>query len=163
MIKYKMPANQRSFAQTPSTTYVVTNGSNNNNGVYFYSQADVDTWYLANRQYIQKVGSLYLINGTSTGSRFIDVVTGSNGRSQLEHELNNIDDRKTIRDMGREVIIGNNVEPRLLVLRRVQEYNSSTTGGMSGNPAKTGFVVIENNCSDLGGDIGRFTVRVARI
>jgi len=131
-------------------------------GAYFYNATDIDAWYAANQANIQKLGSLYIIRGTTSGTTFKDVLLGDNGATELDHTNPNISDRKAIKDMGKEVIIGNGVESRLLVLRLVQEYVTSSEGGTL-DPASTGYVVTENNCSDLQGNTGRFTVRVARV
>jgi hypothetical protein len=130
-------------------------------GAAFYGQADIDTWYAANASKINKLGSLYIINGTAPGSTFVDVLTGQNGATRLEYNLSpsRIEDRKSLTDMGKEIIIGNYINSRILVLRRVQLYVDSTLGG--GNV--TGYVVSENNADDLQGNLGRFVVKVARV
>jgi hypothetical protein len=131
-------------------------------GAYFYSDSDVDTWYAANEGKIVKSGSIYIIPGTTSGSTFYDVLTGNGGATQLEHSLSTLDQRKTLRDMGKDIIIGNSVESRLFVLRRVQRYIPFAAGGAT-DPDYTGYVVVENNAEDLFGNTGRYTVRVARI
>ena len=131
----------------------------------FYSDADIETWYQANISKITRVGSMFLINGTTSGNRFADVVDGINGSSpQLEHSLPSIaDDRKTITDGGKEILIGTTAEPRLLVLRRALRYGSQATGGASNLASDVGYVITENNSLELNGNIGRFTVRFARV
>lgn len=157
-----MTSTETRFAQNVTRNFVVTNSASTGNGVYFFDEADVDTWYAANKSAINKLGSIYIIPGTTSGKTLVDVLQGNNGASSLAHNLANISDRKTLKDMGKEVIIGNSVDTRLLVLRRVQIPVGSLTG-VPTNPDYTGYVVVENNCDDLGTNAGRFTVKVARI
>ena len=159
-----MSSTLSSFAQPVTRKFVVTpNIDNGENGVYFYSQSDIDNWYAANRSVIKKSGSVYIINGTAAGTTFVDVLIGLGGATALDHTLSRIDERKTIKDMGKDVIIGTSAESRLLVLRRVQKYAGSEIASSPTDPAYTGYVVVENNAEDLQGNTGRFTVRVARI
>jgi hypothetical protein len=152
-----------SFAQPVTRTFVVTpNTDNTETGVYFYAASDIDTWYTSNASVVKKVGDVYTIDGTGNND-FQNVLTGDGPGAALNHTLNNIDQRKTLRDMGKEVIIGTSSEPRLLVLRRVQKYANAANASSPVDPAYTGYVVIENNAEDLQGNTGRFTVRVARI
>ena len=64
--------------------------------------------------------------------------------------------------MGKEIVIGNRTIARLFVLRRVQVYTNSGDSGTL-NAGDTGYVVVENNAYDLGSNIGRFNIKVARI
>jgi hypothetical protein len=137
--------------------------TNEGNGAYFYSQDDINTWYAANASKIQKLGTTrYLITGTASGSTFADVLRGNNGATALEHTLPNIDQRKTMKDMGKEILFGDGDDARLLVLRKVQSYSPAAEGGPT-NTDYTGYVVVENNAEDLGGNVGRFVVKVARV
>jgi hypothetical protein len=150
------------FAQPLTRSFVVIQSSNEN-GAYFFDEADIDNWYTANKNLIQKIGSLYIIPGKTSGTTFYDVLRGENGASELEVNLNRINQRRTLVDLGKEVIIGNTVDSRLLVLRRVQRPILSDEGNAT-DADYTGYVVVENNTEDLGADTwGRFTVRVARI
>ena len=163
-----MSSVRRSLAQNLTRTFVVTQNSNtDNNGAYFFADDDVDVWYAANAAKIIKTGNVYIIPGTATADAFVSVVDGDDGNTRLggdnTGDIGIISDRKSLKDFGTEVVIGNLAEPRLLVLRRIQQYAPSTNGGRSGDPSLTGYVVTENNTDDLGGNAGRFTVRVARI
>ena len=161
-----MSSIHRDFAQNLTRTFVVTQNSNNGEqGAYFYPDNAVDVWYAANAAKITKIGSVYIIPSAASGSTFISVVDGNDGNTRLggDGNLDTIPDRKSLKDFGTEVIIGNLAEPRLLVLRRIQWYGSSENGGRSGDPTYTGYIVTENNCDDLQGNTGRFTVRVARV
>lgn len=158
-----MTSVRTAFSQNLTRSFVVTQDANNGEqGAYFYSDSDVDTWYAANEGKIVKSGSIYIIPGTASGYTFYDVLTGNNGATQLQHSLSTLDQRKTLRDMGKDIIIGNSIESRLFVLRRVQKYIPNASGGAT-DPDYTGYVVVENNAEDLFGDTGRYTVRVARI
>lgn len=148
------------FSQPVTRNFVMTNEGN---GAYFYSEADINTWYAANASKVQKLGSTrYLITGTTSGSSFADVLLGNGGATELEHSLPNITDRKTIKDMGKEILFGDADDSRLLVLRKVQSYSPAAEGGPT-DANYTGYVVVENNAENLGGNSGRFVVKVARI
>ena len=152
------------FAQNVTRNYVVTQDNGQGEvGPYYFSQATVDTWYNANKSKITKLGRIYIVPGASSGSTFHDVVSGSNGATRLGGSgyTPSINERKTLKDLGREVIIGNSVDTRLLVLRLIQIYSPST--GAATDPDSRVYIVVENNCEDLGGNGGRFAVRVARI
>lgn len=152
------------FAQNVTRSYVVTQDENNGeNGAYFFKESDIDAWYTANKSKITKVGRVYIIPGTASGSTFNDVVRGQNGATVLDYTNGIISDRKTVRDMGKEIIIGDGDDTRLLVLRRVQSYSNSTVG-YTGDPDYNGYIVVENNCENLAPyNWGKLTVRVARI
>jgi len=161
-----MSSVRRGIIQNLTRTFVVTqDASQGEQGAYFYPDDAVDVWYAANAAKITKIGNVYIVPSTVSANAFISVVNGNDGNTRLGggSTLNTISERKSLKDFGTEVIIGNLAEPRLLVLRRIQEYASSTNGSRSGDPALTGYIVTENNCEDLQGNTGRFTVRVARI
>jgi len=166
-----MSSLRREFAQRLTRNFVVTqDSSNGERGAYFYSDTDVDVWYAANSDNVVKNGSIYLIDGTTSGTTFVDVLEGNNGSTRLVHNLADLTERKTIKDMGKEIVIGTSAEPRLLVLRRVQQYNvyyePSSTNNINNRSVSlynTGYVVVENNSQDLQANTGGFTVRVARI
>ena len=152
----------KSFAQPLTRNFAVTQGEW---GAYFFSQLDVNNWLNANASRVTVLGSLVLIDGTTAGNTFKDVVLGDNGATELDHSNDRIEDRKTIKDMGKELLIGTTANPRTLVLRQVQRYSASTRSpnGDGLNPNYNGYVVVENNSSELQQNTGRFTIRVARI
>ena len=160
-----MSSVRRVLAQNLTRTFVVTQDENQGEqGAYFFPDNSVDVWVAANSSKIRQIGSVYIIPGTTSGSTFVDVVDGNNGATRLGGEdVSRITDRKSLKDFGTEVVIGNLAEPRLLVLRRIQYYGPSENGGRSGDPTYTGYIVTENNCEDLANNYGRFTVRVARV
>jgi hypothetical protein len=156
-----MPSVGTHIAQNPSRLFAVTQDQV---GAYYFTDADITTWYTANQSNITKVGSVYIVPGLASGTTFADVILGNNGATQLGGggTTPDIGNRKTLKDMGKELIFGNKIVTRLLVLRRVQSYINSYEGGTL-NPNDTVYVVVENNCTDLQANTGRFTVRVARI
>ena len=152
----------RSFAQPLTRNFAMTQGVQ---GAYFFSQRDVNNWLAANAGRVNVLGSLVLIDGTTAGNTLVDVLLGNGSATELDHSNDIIEDRKTIKDMGKELLIGTTANPRTLVLRQVQRYSASTKSpnGDGLNPNYNGYVVVENNSSELQGNTGRFTVRVARI
>ena len=159
-----MSSISRSFSQPLTRNYVNTQDTTNGEvGPYFFSQADLDTWYAANKTKIVKVGDVYLVSGTASGSTLTDVLFGNSGATELNHSLSNINSRKTMKDMGKEAIIGTSAQPRLLVLRKVQKYTDYTNANGATDPDYTGYVVVENNAEDIQSNNGRFMVRVARV
>jgi hypothetical protein len=95
---------------------------------------------------------------TIPAASFIDVVY--TGGSSLPTS-GTYDERKSLIDLGKQYVIGNTANSRLLVLRLVLFPNDSVVGGLGGNAR---YVVVENNTTDLApSDAGRFSVRVSRI
>jgi hypothetical protein len=144
----------RGFSQPLTRNFVLTQDTNNGEaGAYFFTQGDINSWAADNAQDVTQLGSIYVI----PASRFVSVT------QNLDHSNSNIDDRKTLKDMGKEIIIGTPGQPRLLVLRKVQSYTDSANANGATDSEYNGYVVVENNAEDLGPNIGRFTVRVARV
>lgn len=157
-----MPSIGTQLKQRLTGRYVVTQDSSQGaeRGPYFFNQADVDSWLQANGSKIVHLGGgIYIIPGTASGSTFEDVLEGNNGATGLNPSLPDISQRKTVVDLGKEIIIGNAYETRLLVLRLVNSY-ASAADGLGGY---TGYIVVENNDLDLSSTTGRFLPRVARI
>jgi hypothetical protein len=144
----------RQFSQPLTRNFVNTqdNSEGDEYGPYMFSQAAIDEWAADNTSTVTKLGSIYII----PAAQFDDVV------SDLD-AYRNIQARKTIKDMGKEVIIGTPSQPRLLVLRKVQQYSPSSAANGATDVAYTGYIVVENNAEDLGGEGGRFMVRCARV
>ena len=156
-----MPSVGTQFAQNVTRNYVVTQNENvDNNGAYYFSQKNVDVWLAANGTKIKQLGkTLLVIPGLYDGSTFVDVVTGANGATGLDSD-GVIQQRKTLVDMGKEIVIGNAFENRVLVLRYVKSYADIDTGA----GAVFGYVPVENNVVEIApSNWGRWTVRVARI
>lgn len=144
---YKMTSLTSFKAQPVTRTFAVTQGPDST-GVYLFAKYNIDQWYSNNSSNVRKVSdSLYIITGN-----FYDVM------DNLSYD-NDYDGRKSLVDFGKEIVFGNEVNSRLLVLRRVQLYGDMSVGG----DGREGYVVVENNTTNLApSDWGRFTVRVAR-
>jgi len=143
----------RSLAQPLTKTFVVTQSPDSGEqGPYLFSDADINNWFSRNTDTVKKVGSLYTIQ-TSEFENTLDDLTQSGG---------NVNGRKSLIDLGKEVVIGDNAESRLVVLRRVRIYANSATG-VSAERWPAGYITVENNASDLPSNNGRWAVRVARV
>ena len=135
------------ISQPRTACFVITQGPDQT-GVYYFLKSAVENW-AATHENVSSVGSLH----TVVSGNFADTVR------DLDYE-DTLDGRKTLIDLGRQIIIGNVVNSRLLVLRQVQFFGDAVDGG----DGSEGYVVVENNTYDLAqNDWGRFTVRVARI
>lgn len=143
-----MPSVGTFRAQPVTRAFVITQGPDNT-GVYYFSKSGIDSWFDNNSDNVTKVSEgLYIVTGT-----FSSVMNNLNYAGTY-------DGRKTLIDFGKDVVIGNEINSRLLVLRRVQFWEDASKGG----DGFEGYVVVENNTNDLApSDWGRFTVRVARI
>ncbi len=148
-----MPSVGSFKAQPVTKTFAVTQGGGST-GVYIFTNQNINTWYNENSSDVTKVSdSFYIVTGN-----FYDVV-GNRDLNGLQ-DSGEYDGRKSLIDFGKEVIIGNTVNSRLLVLRRVQVWDSASVGG----DGREFYVVSENHTTDLApNDWGRLTVRVARI
>jgi hypothetical protein len=124
-----------------------------------YLQSDIDTWVAANSPLVEKIGSLYLINGNSSGTNFRDVLVGYNGATILEHSIGTefVNSRHTIRDLGKEIYFGTSQQSKIVVMRLVQ-LSSSDDSGAGG---RVGYVVTQNNRSDI--TRPRFLVNVCMV
>lgn len=125
-------------------------------GVYFFSESDINTWYEANADRITKTNYLYIIPGTTEGNTFVDVLTGSRGApAEIQHTLVTLDESNTLANTEKYIIIGDAVEQRVLLLRFVKVNNSAAP-----NSDYSGYVVVENNSNDLQANTDLFTVGV---
>jgi hypothetical protein len=149
-----MPSVGTVYAQRPSNKFAVFSDSP------FFSDADVSSWLSANSSRLVQNGSLVLINGSTSGFTFRDVVVGNGGATDLDNTNSSLNRYRTITDMGKELCIGTTAQPRLLVLRRVQRTLVAASSGTS-NLNDLGYVVSENNCDEL--DDIRFEAKVARV
>jgi len=148
----------KSFAQPLTRNFGVTHTAD------FFSQRDVNNWLQANGSVVTVLGSLVLINGTGAGTTLTDVVLGNGSATGLMNTNSDIVSRRSIKDMGKELLIGTTANPRTLVMRQVQNSSASSTSpnGDGLNANYNGYVVVENNSSVLQGDI-RFNVHVSRV
>lgn len=139
----------RSFLAQPVTrTYVITQGDNGQTGVYYFSKEDIDA-FVARNSNVSAVGSVLTVTSGDFSSTLNDLdVTGT------------MDNRKSLIDMGKQIVIGNTINSRLITLRQIQFFAPSSQGG-DGFEA---YIVVENETTDVApSGWGRFTVRVARI
>jgi hypothetical protein len=143
-----------SFKQNLTRSFVTTQdtGGGGVNGAYVFTQNNIDSWLSGNASDLSVVGSLITVIGDAPA--FYNVVNNLNYDGTY-------DARKTLLDLGKEIIIGCSADSRLLVLRKVRAYGPAYQAGDDG---KTGYIVVENNTTDLApSNWGRFTVRVARV
>lgn len=126
-----MPSIGTFKAQPVTRTFIVTQDAQNNEyGAHFFSQATIDSWYDSNSANITKVtDGLYIITGT-----FASVI------SNLTPD-DSFDRKRSLLDMGKEIIIGNPINSRIIVLRKVQEAAPPADGG----DGHVGYVVVESN------------------
>jgi hypothetical protein len=144
-----MPSVLAYKAQPVTRSFIVTQDENNGEyGAYYFTESNVESWIASNSE-ITAFGSLLNIPSGDLS----DVVDNlnSNGRFQP---------RKTLLDLGKEIVIGNEVNSRMIVLRKVLGQQESATGGLGGLVA---YICVENNCSSTPFNAGRWTPRVARI
>jgi hypothetical protein len=119
-------------AQPVTRTFIVTQDAGNNEyGAYYFTESDIDSWYSANSDNVTKVTSgLYIVNS----GNFANTVQDLSNTGVFER-------KRSLIDMGKEVVIGNVVNSRLLVLRKVQEAIPPADGG----DGIVGYVVVESN------------------
>jgi hypothetical protein len=144
-----MSSVQTHFAQPITRKFIVTQNDPEEYGAYYFTQSVVDEWLADNSSNLTTVGSLVIISGN-----FADVMDNLGGPSPR------FENRKTLTDMGKEIVIGNSANSRLIVLRLVQGQNEAAAGGLGGTVA---YICVENNTTDTPSNSGRFTPRVARI
>ena len=148
-----MPSIGTYKAQVPTRTFIVTQDvSEGEYGAYRFSESAINTWYANNSDNITKVSeSLYIVTGTF--SSIVDNLNAEN--TQFER-------RRSLRDMGKEIVIGNTVDSRLIVLRKVQEAIPPADGG----DGATAFIVVESNYRSANWPTpqnSKFNVNVARV
>ena len=158
-----MPSIGSYYLQRP-TNNLILNGSGVSSGtsVWFayFAQSDFDDWLAANGSTITNLGDLYVIPGTVAGETFYDVLRGANGATELSNS-GQLGERYTVLDLGKEIIIGNSVNSKMLVFRLVQFPGVIANGGLG---ASSYYVVIQNNTTDLNAsENARFRVAVSRI
>jgi hypothetical protein len=112
---------------------------------YYFSQADVDAWILANSSGIKNHGDLLIL------SDFTTTMTALNQTSVFAAS------NFTVTDMGKQIVIGNATESELLTLRLIRSSQNSITALNS----VVAYVVEENNASNL--TTLKFQVTVARV
>ena len=137
-------------AQTITRSYVVTQDAENDEpGPQYFLQESVDSWKNDNSSNIYAVGGLIVI----PSANFSNVV------NDLDPDDGSFNNRKTLRDMGKEIVIGDEINSRIIVLRKLMGESSPAGGALNGT---VGYVCVENNSNKPTANRGRFTVRVAR-
>ena len=144
----------RGYAQVAPKKNFVVDVDTSGWGANVYLQQDFDAWYAIHASAVTQVGSVYVVN---SASNFIDTINGSDilghvlGDSFLQSY-----NKRTLMDMGKEISIGIPSNPRMLVFRQVALPFEPALQGTG----VVGYVVVENNASDL--TRPRFRVSVAR-
>lgn len=139
-------------AQPVTRSYIVTHDENNNErGAYYFTESEVEAWIAGNAE-ITAIGSL--LNIPSADFRTV--------LNSLGNQNNRFQERKTLLDMGKEIVIGDEVNSRIVVLRKVMGQQLLANGALGGLVA---YICVENNAIDSTNlpNTGRFTPRVARI
>ncbi len=134
-----MPSIGTFKAQPITRTYTLTGAS-----ASYYSDAAITAWIAS--QGLTAVGSLVTIADASYNTALGNLAATSTFSGV-----------RSLRDMGAEYVIGNEINSRLLVLRRVQAEQNSAVGGLGGT---VGYVVVENH--SIQNTNARFNVLVAR-
>lgn len=149
-----MPSVGTFRAQPLTRTFVVTqapDAEGGETGAAYFTQANIDSWIADNTDSMTKVSDSLLI---VTGSFYGTVHNlGSNGYFNV---------RRSLLDLGKEIIIGNTINSRLLVLRKVKDIENPDYTGVGGTIA---YVVVESNYRSSNAsppDNSRFNVSVAR-
>jgi hypothetical protein len=151
-----MPSVGTAIAQNVTRTFTVTQApgageGSAETGAHYFLQSTIDAWYADNASDMTKV------------SRDFYIITGS-----FASTIGNLDDdgtfdiRRSLIDMGKEIVIGNPIQSRLLVLRKVKESDSPANGG----DGMTAYVVVESNYRSANWptpDNSKFNVAVARV
>ena len=149
-----MSSVSRQFSQRASKNLLTVYSPAYINGVPFFLESDFNDWVEANSQYVTRVGNVI----TVTGASVTDVLRGTGSYSQLEHSGDDIYVGKTVNNMGKTIYIGSSTESEYLVFTRVQVPGTLANEGHAG---AVGYVVTDNNCSDL--TRPRFQVCVASV
>jgi hypothetical protein len=139
----------RFIAQRKTRKFVVTQEQQ---GAYYFTQDEVDQWIASNASDMHVTGNVIIITG-DFGNVMDNLGPGAPNTSRFDY-------RKTLTDLGVEYVIGNPVNSQIITLRLVQGIAPASDGGLGG---AVGYVVTENNSTDTPTDVGRFTVRVARV
>ncbi len=119
------------IAQPVTRTFIVTQDTGNSEyGAAYFTEANINTWYEDNMDNITKISKgFYIITGT-----FSDVIGDLSSSGSFDR-------KRSLLDMGKEIIIGNKEQSRLLVLRKVQEAAPPADGGNG----TVGYIVVESN------------------
>jgi hypothetical protein len=147
-----MPSIGTFRAQPVTRTFIVTQDQDNDEyGAKYFTQANIDSWYEDNTDNITKVSEgMYIVTGT-----FRTTIRDLNNSGSF-------DIRRSLIDLGKEIVIGSEEESRLIVLRKVRSAGPPAKGGDGGIAA---YIIVESNYRSSGGDPpsdSQFNVNVAR-
>jgi hypothetical protein len=147
-----MPSIGTFRAQPLTRTFAVTRRETGDDepGAAYFTQAAIDSWATDNDSVTKVSAGLYIVSGNFGN-------TINNLTSADSFEI-----RRSLLDLGKEVIIGNAAQSRLIVLRKVQNirFIDETGGG------EVAYVVVENNYRSANWptpDDSKFNVAVARV
>ena len=145
----------RQFSQRISKNFITIYTNVYPNSIPFFLESDFNDWVAENSQYVSRVGNVITVRGALV----TDVLRGENGPYDvLAHSGANINVGKTVNNMGKTIFIGSSTESEFLVFTRVQVPGTISNEGRAG---AVGYVVTDNNCSDL--TRPRFQVCVASL
>jgi len=150
---YKTMSSVLSFLAQPVTrSFVVTQDTNESEyGAYYFSEATINAWAESNAEDLTKVSKgLYIITGN-----FYSTLHNLSSDGSFEA-------KRSLLDMGSQIIIGNTIESRLVVLRKVKNIQNPEFTGIGG---EVGYIVVESNYRSSSAPppaYSRFNVNVAR-
>lgn len=147
-----MPSIGTFRAQPVTRTFIVTQDQDNGEyGAHYFTQANVDSWFENNSEDMTKVSEgLYIVTGN-----FANTISNLN-------DSGSFDIRRSLIDLGKEIVIGNEEESRLIVLRKVRYAGPPANGGDGGAAA---YIVVESNYRSANWPTptsSKFNVNVAR-
>ena len=147
-----MPSIGTFRAQPVTRTFIVTQDQDNGEyGAHYFTQANVDSWFENNSEDMTKVSEgLYIVTGN-----FANTISNLN-------DSGSFDIRRSLIDLGKEIVIGNEEESRLIVLRKVRYAGPPANGGDGGAAA---YIVVESNYRSANYPTptsSKFNVNVAR-
>jgi hypothetical protein len=127
-----MPSIGTFRAQPVTRTFIVTQDQDNDEyGARYFTQANIDSWYEDNTDEMTKVSEgMYIVTGN-----FANIISDLNNSGSF-------DIRRSLIDLGKEIVIGNEEESRLIVLRKVRYAGPPADGGDGGLAA---YIVVESN------------------
>lgn len=127
-----MPSIGTFRAQPVTRTFIVTQDqANDEYGARYFTQANIDSWFENNTDEMTKVSEgMYIVTGN-----FANTISNLN-------DTGSFDIRRSLIDLGKEIIIGNEEESRLIVLRKVRYAGPPANGGDGGAAA---YIVVESN------------------
>lgn len=139
-----MPSIGTYKAQPRTRTFVMTQDSNSEQAARYFDEATIVAW-IANNS-LTAVGNLVTVPATNFASVMEDL--NSDGT---------FTDRKNLTDLGAEYVIGNEINSRIIVLRKVLGQENASVGALGG---KVSYICVENDSTITDTN---FLVCVARV